>query len=261
MRSSSQTFDTHLSAFKEVQEAPWGRLRYKIAGENLARHINARKLNVLDVGGGNGLDALPLAQQGHHITILDYSAEMLTEAEKNAQANEVSDRITFRQADITALPELFSAPQFDLVLCHNVLQYVEDPHRALKMMSEVLHPGGMISVISINRYSETFRRALQQLDPDSALESLGATTYQAVVFQTEMRVYAVKEMAQLLEQAGFTNLGEYGIRCVMDYIADNTIKYDPAFFAALEKLELALSDQSPYRLLARNYQIIAAKGP
>ena len=57
MPTPSQTFDTRLTAFKEVQEAPWGRLRYTVAAENLkrcvARHLEAKKLIILDVGGGN----------------------------------------------------------------------------------------------------------------------------------------------------------------------------------------------------------------
>ncbi len=50
-----------------------------------------------------------------------------------------------------------------------------------------------------------------------------------------------------------------GLRCVCDYIPDNDIKNDPAFFAQLERLEYALRDKYPYNLLARYCQVIAQK--
>jgi len=78
--TTADTFDTHISAWKNWQQAPWGRLRYTIASANLCDHISNTPLRVLDVGGGNGLDSIPFAQRGHMVTIADYSAEMLVEA-------------------------------------------------------------------------------------------------------------------------------------------------------------------------------------
>ena len=57
-----------------------------------------------------------------------------------------------------------------------------------------------------------------------------------------------------MEQAGCSVMGRYGVRCVNDYILDNNLKYDPGFFARLERLELALTDRYPYYLLGRFFQ-------
>jgi S-adenosylmethionine-dependent methyltransferase len=56
-------------------------------------------------------------------------------------------------------------------------------------------------------------------------------------------------------------LGHYGIRCISDYLADNTRKFDPVFFADLERLEYAMSDKNPYRLIARFVHFIAQRTP
>ncbi|MFI8521662.1 hypothetical protein ACIGEZ_28180 [Streptomyces sp. NPDC085481] len=72
--ATSAQFDTAVAAWQDWQEAPWGRLRYAVAEANLARHLDglgARPLRVLDLGGGDGGDALRLAVRGHHVTIVD----------------------------------------------------------------------------------------------------------------------------------------------------------------------------------------------
>jgi S-adenosylmethionine-dependent methyltransferase len=62
-----------------------------------------------------------------------------------------------------------------------------------------------------------------------------------------------------LQTAAFSQLHQYGIRTICDFIADNEIKFDPDFYQKLETLELALSDKEPYKFLARFYHFIAQK--
>jgi len=259
MTASAQLFDEKLSAFKEQQNAPWGRLRYSIASANLRQHLADRPLQILDAGGGNGLDAIPLARQGHAVTILDYSAEMLAEAQRNAEAGGVAERVTFQQADLAAIPALFPEAQFDAVLCHNVIQYVDDIEAAFKTVCHALRPGGILSVICVNRYSEAYRQAFQQLKMGAAYASLDARTIMTTIFGVPARVYAAEEMRQPLHAAGCEVAGDYGLRCVCDYIPNNDIKSDPAFFAQLEQLEYALTDKYPYKLLGRYFQVVARK--
>jgi len=259
MTATAQLFGDKLSAFKENQNTPWGRLRYGLAFANVQRHLEGQPLRVLDAGGGNGLDAVPFAAQGHSVTLVDYSTEMLAEAQRNAEADGVAERVTFHQADLTAIPTLFPEAQFDVVLCHNVLQYVDDVGAALNAMCHALRPGGLLSVISVNRYSESYRQALQRLDLDAAYANLDATSIMTVVFGVPARVYAAEELRQPLREVGCSVVGEYGLLCVCGYIPNNDIKYDPAFFARLERLESAMSDKYPYYLLARYFQGVARK--
>ncbi|MFQ6329193.1 class I SAM-dependent methyltransferase [Nocardia sp. CWNU-33] len=96
-------FDRHLDAFRRYQETPWGRLRYEQVATNLARHLPHRPLRVLDVGGGNGLDALHLAALGHRVTIGDTSQASLDEAITLAGSNGCTELLETRLADIEAL--------------------------------------------------------------------------------------------------------------------------------------------------------------
>lgn len=260
MPTSSLIFDTHLAAFKEMQSQPWGKLRYSLALANLARYADGRAWRVLDAGGGNGLDTVLFAQQGHTVALADYSAEMLAEAKRHVETSGVAERVTFHQTDLAGIPALFPAPTFDLVLCHNVLQYVDDVTEALALLGRVLKPGGLISVICINRYSETYRKALMFQDPAAALAAIDAWQLTTATFGTVVHGYTAEEMRAPLQAAGCEVVGEYGIRSVCDYIPNNDIKSQPEFFAYLEKLEHTLTDKYPYYLLARFFQVVARKG-
>ncbi len=259
MPTSSQTFDDHMPAWKEWQNAPWGRLRYKVAQANLLRHLPEGTLRILDMGGGNGFDAIPLAALGHEVTLVDYSAEMLKAARQNAEQLNLDDDITYHQADLSALPALFPEPAFDVVLCHNMLQYVADLDAAVQTISGALQRGGLLSLICVNRHSDVFRAILQGGGLAAIAQQLEASTAQAAMFDVSVRRYAIEDMVQPLQNAGCMVMGQYGVRCVCDYLPNNEQKSDPAFFAQLEQLEYTLSSRYPYNLLGRYFQIIARK--
>ena len=259
MTDWARVFGDKLPAFKELQDAPWGRLLHSVALANVQRHLGGQPLRVLDAGGGNGVEAIPLAAQGHTVTLLDLTGEMLAEARRNAEASGVAERMAFYQADLVAIPDLFPDAQFDLILCHNVLQYAGDLGATTGAVCHPLRPGGLISVMCVNRYSEPYRQALMQLDLDAAYASLDAKTIFAYTFGVPVQAYVAEDLVGPLEQAGCSVIGRYGVRCVNDYVLDNNLKYDPAFFARLERLELTLTDRYPYYLLARFFQLIARR--
>jgi len=258
MPTPAHSFDTKIAAWMEWQQAPWGRLRYDIARANLSRHLEQRPLHILDADGGNGLDSIPLAVDGHYVTVLDYSHEMLAEAQRTAQLYKVDDRVRVHHTDVAAIPTTFPSETFDVVLCHNVLQYVDDAQALLQAVCSPLRQDGLLSLMSINRYSESYRAVFQQNDFMTALSSLDTTTTTAQMFDVEVRRYASSDLVQPLHAVGCTVLGEYGIRCVYDYLP-NEQKEDAAFAAHLEQLENRLTDTYPYYLLARFFQIIARK--
>ena len=256
---NADLFDARLAAYKTHQATPWGRLFYTISRANLRRHLDGRPLRILDAGGGNGVEALHYAGQGHTVALLDLSPGMLADAASAAEREGIAGRMSFHQGDLAALPALFPEPCFDLVLCHNVLQYLDDLDGSLRALCHLLRPGGLLSIISVNRYSEPYRQALMSLDLDTALAGLDADTLHAGIFGVPVHARLAEDLYPPLEEAGCRVLARYGIRCVGDYIADNNLKYDPAFFACLERLELALTDRFPYYLLARFFHLIALK--
>ncbi len=257
--TQAETFNNYMPVWKAEQQTPWFRLRYTTVQANLRRHLAQRPLEILDVGGGNGHEALPLAALGHHVTLVDFSAEMLADARHNVEAAGMHDHITLVQADVADLPSRFAAETFDAVLCHNVLQYVPDPRAALVGIAALVRPGGLLSVSAPNPYGDTYLTALLQLNLPEALARLDAPTVVANLFGVPVWRFTGEEMIGLLAEVGCECAGHYGILSVCAYIANNDLKYDPTFFAQLEQLELALTDRYPYYLVARFFQVVARK--
>jgi S-adenosylmethionine-dependent methyltransferase len=250
-------FDDGFANWKAYQEAPWGKLRYRVAQANLQNHLPPPPAHILDLGGGNGLDSVPLVKEGYTAVILDFSQEMIAQGQKLAQKEQISDKIRFKIGDATQFTT--EQPQFDIILCHNVLQYVEEGTAVLHNIHQNLRPGGIFSLIITNPFTETFAHALRDTDLQAALDSLNQSTKYIETFDTTIQYHTDSELKVMLNAAGFTLLEQYGVRCICDFIADNERKFEPGFYAQLERLETAVSNQYPYKLLARFYQFISQK--
>lgn len=253
-------FDDRLAEFERWQDSPWGRLRYRVAAVNLARHIRSAPQAILDVGGGNGREAVMLAEQGHHVTIADISETSLTQARRHAANRGVADRITTRIVDITAVAEEFGRSGMDAVLVHNVLQYLPettDTDTILTGLTTVVRPGGVISVLAPNADADPILTALRTLDLDEALRLLDSPTRYSGAYQAQTRACRAAGITAVLRRAGARRIDHYGIRAVCDAITDDDRKSDPEFYDKLERLELAMTDRAPYRDTARFFQLIA----
>jgi ubiquinone/menaquinone biosynthesis C-methylase UbiE len=110
--------------------------------------LGKKSISILDVGTGPGIIALLLAEQGHNVTGVDQSEEMLANARRNAQACNLAVR--FKQGDAEKLP--FQDGSFDAVVNRHVLWTVTDPEKAIFEWWRILKPGGRIVVIDGNWY-------------------------------------------------------------------------------------------------------------
>jgi len=255
---TADEYDAVVDKGKEWQSFPWGQLLYSIARFNIQRHIYNRSLRVLDVEGGNGFNSIYFAKQGHTVTLLDYSPAMLSEAEQAAKRENVFEKITFCQADVGAIQDVFYGQQFDLILCHLLIEFVAEPRNVLMNICNLLASGGLLSILDANRYSEVYRQALQANDLVEALKVVGIKEYFIPWFSRMTPLFSSAEMVDILQTNGCEVVGDYGIRCLCDYLP-NEPKYEEEYFKSLEQLERKLTDTYPYNLLARFYQVIMQK--
>src|SRR5436305_2079511 len=103
-------------------------------------------LTVLDVGGGTGGFAVPLAEAGHRVTVVDASPDALAALTRRAAEAGVADRITAVQGDGDRLAELAAPGSADLILCHSLLEVVDDPTEVVAALAATLRPGGAASL-------------------------------------------------------------------------------------------------------------------
>ena len=212
----------------------------------------------MDVGGGDGGDALPLASAGHDVTVLDPSAPMLAKLADDAAEAGVSDRIRGIQGDIDAIAGM-KTQGFDLVLCHFVLQYLDALDGPLARLLQAVRPGGYISLIAPNRPGEVLARAARGVDPAAAFALLDAETNRTLAFDHTVRRIDAETAIAALEAAGCEVTARFGGRIINDLLPDSAPKADPAFFADLVRLELAVCDREPYLRTGLFWQLLARK--
>ena len=254
-------FEAALSNWKQEQDKPWNRLGYQLIEHNLKKHIpmDSRPLRILDAGGGNGHDSLQLARMNHHIDLADISQQMLNDACSNAALAGVSNRLQTHAIDILDVADVFAEGLFDVVLCHNVIQFVDETRALLERLYKVLAPGGFLSLVSTNQYSLPYQAAFMEQNLDKAFELLDTGQQHNPVFDLSAHEFRPDEVIECLTSIGFDVDKHYGIRCLYNYWGTNKAKKDSAIFDKLRHLELELTERHPYKLTARQFQLIARK--
>jgi S-adenosylmethionine-dependent methyltransferase len=217
----------------------------------------ATALRVLDVGGADGADSIPLAANGHEVTVLDRSPSLLARAQDRAAASGVS--VVTVEGDLDDLPRL-DLGLFDVVLCHNVLQYHHDADTAVEVIAAQVGQQGMVSVLCPNPSGDVLDAAIRMEDPTLATTLLSAGPKVSVTFGTAMNRLDSSAVGELLARNGFDTVSQYGILAVTSYIANNDRKYEPDFYAALERLELELTGLEPFLRTARFWHLIGRRG-
>ena len=119
-----------------------------------------RPLRVLDLGGGTGGTAVPLAGAGHDVTVVDPSPDALASLRRRAAEAGTSQRVHPVQGDTDSVGELGEHPAYDLVCLHGTLEVVDDPDAALANIATVLAPGGTLSLVVAQRLPAALARAL-----------------------------------------------------------------------------------------------------
>src|SRR5690242_1681172 len=138
----------------------------------LREEIDRREpgLVVVDVGGGTGGFAVPLAEAGHTVTVVDASPDALAALTRRAAEAGVVDRVRAVQGDGDALAGLVAPESADLILCHSVLEVVDHPAGVVAAVTTALRPGGAVSLLVAGRAAAVLGRAVNgHLDLAAAL--------------------------------------------------------------------------------------------
>ena len=192
-----------------------------------ARAADTDLLAVLDLGGGTGGFAVPLAELGHRVTVVDPSPDSLAALERRAAETGTDHLVRGVQGDATDVVELIGAGSVDLVLCHSVLEVVDDPGDALDEVAAVLRPGGLVSLLAANRVAAVVARvAAGRLG--EARHLLADPHGSAGDGDSLARRFTLAELHGLLTEAGLGVCSSHGIRIFADVGAGGTDRRRPA---------------------------------
>jgi SAM-dependent methyltransferase len=246
-------------------QARLGTLRQVVRQELVSRQLlihlpDDPPRRVLDVGCGQGTQALAVARRGHRVTGFDSSAGLLAELEESlsVEAPDVRERVTIVQGDAGNLLDTFAPSTFDVVLCHGVLMYFADPDPLLHAISQVLAPGGLASVLVRNGDALAMRPGLLG-DWAAAKEAFDGSSYLNRI-GVQARADKLSDLTAALGEHGLSVRTWYGVRVFTDSAPAD------APLPGSEDLELLLTCEEiagrtdPYRSVAALTHVVATAG-
>lgn len=209
-------------------------------------------LDVLDIGGGTGGSAVRIAELGHRVSVIDPSPDALASLDRRAREQGVE--VSGRQGDLSGLLDVVDTDSVDLVLCHGVLEVVDDPAASVARIRKVLRPGGHLSLLLSQRHAAVVARAMAGhfAQATALLDEVGGPT----TSRTGRR-FTRDEAAELLLDAGFELVSVHGVRVFADLVPGSLLDLEPGATGALVELERAVAGRVEYLPLATQLHLLA----
>ncbi|MGH3363476.1 MAG: methyltransferase domain-containing protein [Nocardioidaceae bacterium] len=209
--------------------------------------------SVIDIGGGTGGFAVRVAELGHRVTVIDPSPDALAILGRRAEESGVADLVTARQGDVASLPDLVPPGSADVVLCHGVLEIVDDPAEALSALAGVLRAGGVLSLLVAQRHAAVVARAMAGHFHQARLLLDDPTAAGSA------RRFTPDEVATVLDESGFDTTAMHAVRVFVDLVPSSLVDLEQGAAAALVELEKAVADRAEYLPLGTQLHVLATR--
>lgn len=226
-------------------------VRQTLVAEQLAEvvpgHGAEEGFRVLDVGCGQGTQALRLARQGHRVVGLDSSPDLLARFRASLDGEPVHVR---RRVELVQGPGeqagALTTGGFDLVLCHGVLMYLDDDAPMLDALTSATSGRGALSLLVRNGAALALRPGLlgHWADVPAAVDERSYTNRLGL----RARAHLVEDLDDALRGRGFSRTAWWGVRVLSDHLDGAPPEGD-----RLEELlaaERSVSGRDPYRRVA-----------
>jgi SAM-dependent methyltransferase len=252
---------------KSSQAGTWPAARSSVVWDELRRALDefadqpaasGRRLTVVDAGGGSGGFAVPLAELGHQVIVVDPSPDSLASLERRAAEVGVGDRVSGRQGDLDTLVDAVGREQADVLLCHDVLEVADDPGYGLAAMASVLRSQGLLSLLAANRSAAVLGRVLAgRLDAAQAVMAGRAGDITGA--ERLHRRFDPQELIALVEAAGMAVLHVHGDRIFSDLVPGAVLDNEPHAREILHRLEAEAARLPTYQAMATRLHLLARK--
>jgi S-adenosylmethionine-dependent methyltransferase len=253
-----ERFRTGAAKYAAYLETPEGQLRLDLAFANLQDFLPQapRPLLALDLGCGTGAIAVRLARLGLHVTLLDASLPMLDFAKRAAREAGVTERITLKHGDAGQFANLFDARSFDLILCHNILEYVDDPCTVLRSAARALRdPSSIVSVLVRNQAGEVLKAAIRNGDLAAIEHSLTAEWGHESLYGGGVRLFTAESLQAMLLESSLAVTAERGVRVMSDYLPRRISRSNE--YERIFELERKLGRRPEFAAVARYTHCLA----
>jgi SAM-dependent methyltransferase len=217
-----------------------------------------QRLRVLDVGMGQGTQALHLARAGHQVTGIEREPKLIAVAREKlaAEPEGIRGRVRIVEGDGRDTGVHFLPGSFDVVLCHGVLMYVEEPDALLAGLARMLAPGGLLSLLVRNGDALAMRPGLAG-DWAGTLGAFDTTAYRNRL-GLDVRADRLGALTATLAGIGAPLHAWYGVRVFTDLASDDAAV--PADLEALLAAEERAGRTDPYRQVAALLHLCGVRG-
>ncbi len=251
-------FRTGTAEYAAYLGTPEGRLRLDLTFANLQEFLPqaTRSLVALDLGCGTGAIAARLARLGFHVTLLDASEPMLDFAKRTAREAGVTKRVALKQGDATQFAELFDDESFDVILCHNILEYVDDPFGVLRGAARALrNTSSIISILVRNQAGEVLKAGIQDGDLAATEKNLTAEWGRESLYGGGVRLFTAESLRAMLLESSLALTAERGVRVISDYLPPSVSRNDE--YKNILELERKLGRRPEFAAVARYTHCLA----
>ena len=168
-------------------------------------------------------------------------------------ATRVAGGAALPKGDAASLDSVAGPKAADLVICHNVLEYVDSPSDAMTAIAAVLRPAATVSVLAANAVAAVLHRALagRFTEARQLLETEGAAG--------TPRRFTLPALTALIEGAGLRAGEAHGLRIFSGLVPGALLDGDAGGAGgteALRALEAAAAASPPLRDIAAQLHLL-----
>lgn len=223
----------NLQLYLDNIKKPWGLLFYRVVFEQLPKLKGAK---ILDFGSGFGFTASHLAKNNDVIAI-EPNAEMVTMSVTDDDYHQII-------GDITQLKQ-FSDESFDLIICHNVLEYEEDRQAIVQEFYRLLKSNGVLSIVKHNQAGRIMQKVVFENNVDEALSLLSGAPIEVMNFGA-VHYYEVSELLDWMKPHHIFIQKTLGVRTFWGLQQNNNLKNDPVWQDRMFEIEMKVCELEAY---------------
>ncbi|MFI5974589.1 methyltransferase [Streptomyces sp. NPDC051452] len=231
---------------------------WEVLQDALDRRVKATgrdALDVLDTGGGSGNFAVPLARLGHRVTVVDPSPNALFALERRAAEAGVADRVKGVQGDAHGLFDVVERGGYDAVLCHGVLEYVDDPAEGVRNTVAALRSEGVLSLLAAGLGGAVLARALAGHFKEAG-QALKDPDGRWGIGDPVPRRFTAEQLTGLVEGAGLRVGAVHGVRVFADLVPGVLVDTEPGALDALLELESTAAELPAFHSVATQLHVL-----
>lgn len=229
----------------EMTELPaWERLFKRIVWKQIGEIEGKR---ILDFGSGQGITANYFAKKNEVIAI-EPSEEMLMDTWRDYRYTQIAGDIK----DLSAFVDGF----FDIIICHNVLEYIDDKASVIKALTRVLKQDGILSIVKHNRPGRVMQMAVLLDDFEKANALLDGKNSAASKFGS-IRYYEDNDIHKWEPALYISDI--FGIRTFWDLQQNQQKHGEEDWQEKMMQLELRVSQIPEYRDVAFFHHLLLKK--